>query len=272
MQRIAVYGKGGIGKSVLATNLSVSFAMRGMSVLHVGCDPKADSSSRLVDEMDSLPTVLEMLGSGGDSASADTIVTIGRHGIHCAESGGPPPGMGCGGRGVARTLEFISDIELLELGDYDAAVFDVLGDVVCGGFAAPLRQGFGDKVVIVCSEEPMAVYAANNISKAIETYERNGVVLAGLVGNLKDSSDENKEALERFAERLSTQLLAYVPRDPQVIAGERIGRTVVEFDEEAPAAKIIQELSRKVLEIEKGDRVTPTPMSDSDLNQFFRDW
>ena len=166
MERIAVYGKGGVGKSVVATALSVWYAQQGRAVLHVGCDPKQDSALRLTDGA-RLRSVLETLADHPQLTSVDSVLHEGRYGIRCCESGGPEPGVGCGGRGVARTLELLGELEVISGGQYDVVMFDVLGDVVCGGFAAPLRRGFAEKVVIVVSEEPMAMFAANNIARAI---------------------------------------------------------------------------------------------------------
>ena len=271
-QLVAVYGKGGIGKSVVATNLSVCYALKGLKVLHVGCDPKADSASRLVSSRKHLRTVLDVLGDKNTQVAAQSVLSTGRLGIHCCESGGPPPGLGCGGRGVARTLEFLEDMEVIDEGGYDVVVFDVLGDVVCGGFAAPLRQGFGDKVVIVLSEEPMAVYAANNISHAVRSYERNGIALAGLVGNLKDSSSRNVESLNRFAEQLSSRMLGFIPRDPKVLDAERRRLTVVEYAPDAPAAVALQELAESLLAIDKATLRAPTPLGEDELYEFLEGW
>lgn len=271
-QLIAVYGKGGIGKSVVATSLSACYAMRDMKVLHIGCDPKVDSAIRLVNSRDELRTVLDVLGDKQTQVAAQSVIAVGRLGIHCCESGGPPPGLGCGGRGVARTLEFLEDMEVIEEGEYDVVIFDVLGDVVCGGFAAPLRQGFGDKVVIVLSEEPMAVYAANNISRAVRAYEDNGIALAGLVGNLKESSQENMNALERFAGRLSSQMLGFIPRDGAVIAAERRRRTVVEYAPDSPASVAFNELADKLLAIDKATLDAPSPLGEDEFYEFLESW
>jgi nitrogenase iron protein NifH len=258
VERIAVYGKGGIGKSVVATGLSAHFAIEGRRVLHVGCDPKRDSSLKLIGAMPAR-TAVDLVGLEPGSVSAHRLINPGRHGIHCIESGGPEPGLGCGGRGVARALEIMAEIELLETGGYDVVVFDVLGDVVCGGFAAPLRQGFARKVVIVASEEPMALFAANNIAKAVVTYQPNGVFLAGLVANLRDV--DRPDLVERFAAAIGTTILATLPRDPRVIEAERACRTVVEHAPESPAARALRDLARAVTGVELA--APPRPLADA---------
>ncbi len=270
--RIAIYGKGGIGKSVVATNLSASFGLRGLKVLHVGCDPKADSAVRLMEDGERIRTVLEVLGDKHIVPSVDLVLNRGRLGIDTCEAGGPKPGLGCGGRGVARTLEFLDDMEILEDDRYDLAVFDVLGDVVCGGFAAPLRKGFGDQVYIVLSEEPMAVYAANNIASAVATYERNGVKLGGLIGNLKLRQERDLEMLDEFARRLKTQVVGYIPRDPAVIAAERHRTTVVEESPDSPAAQAFQRLADHILDARDLSPPTPTPMERDEFYDFLESW
>jgi nitrogenase iron protein NifH len=270
MERIAVYGKGGVGKSVVATSLSAVYARQGRRVLHVGCDPKADSAVRLLEGGGRLPTVLETLAGEPNLASADRFLHVGRLGITCCEAGGPPPGVGCGGRGVARTLELLDELDVLERGGYDVVIFDVLGDVVCGGFAAPLRQGFAERVLIVVSEEPMALFAANNISRAIDTYHDNGVWLGGFVANLK-TADADRDPLERFATRLSSRLLTSVPRDPMVQAAERERRTVIEYAPESPATLALTALAAQLLTVKAGDVSVPTPLGDDEFFAFIKD-
>jgi len=269
-EKIAVYGKGGIGKSVVATGLSAHYAQRGERVLHIGCDPKADSSVRLMPPGTFVRTVLDVVGDHPNAVSTSDIITRGRLGIDCCESGGPQPGLGCGGRGVARTLEFLDEMEVIEAGHYDVVLFDVLGDVVCGGFAAPLRRRFAEKVVIVTSEEPMALFAANNVSKAVGIYAANGVTLAGLVANLR-SPDANRAALERFAATLSTRILAYIPRDPKIQQAEVVQMTVVEHAPETESAAAIRGLGDCLREIDPSRVPLPTPMADAALFQFLKE-
>jgi len=269
--RVAIYGKGGVGKSVVATGLSVVLARSGRKVLHVGCDPKHDSAVRLLPPGVKLRTVMEVLGDAPGGGGQEPIVLEGRLGIHCCESGGPQPGLGCGGRGVARMLEYMEETGLMEPGRYDAIVFDVLGDVVCGGFAAPLRLGFADRVVIVTSEEPMALYAANNITRAVTAYQDNGVVLAGLVANLR-GSDAPRDKLRRFARRLSTRILATIPRDPQIQESERRRSTVVERAPGSASSRAFRALAAALERTDKRRCVLPTPMEDEEFYRFIDSW
>lgn len=274
MERIVVFGKGGIGKSTVASNLSALYALGGRKVLHVGCDPKHDSTVGLVDG-NLIETFIERHArtfSVRDirQLKRSELLFRGRLGIDCVEAGGPEPGVGCAGRGISLMLEAFEDLEVLEAGGYDICLFDVLGDVVCGGFAAPLRKGFAEKVVIVASEELMALYAANNIAKSVKTYSSNGVYLAGLVANLKDG-EVDKARLERFARAIGTRILEFVPRDPSVREAEFSRKaTAVEQAPNSPFSRAMKSLSEGILAVRKADCPVPTPMSDA---QFYgRDW
>ncbi len=271
MLRLAIYGKGGVGKSVVATGLSALLGQAGKAVLHVGCDPKHDSAVRLLQDGARLRTALEVLGDGSAAVGQEAIVQVGRLGIHCCESGGPSPGLGCGGRGVARMLEFMEEAELLEGNRYDAVVFDVLGDVVCGGFAAPLRLGFADRVVIVTSEEPMALYAANNVARAVTAYHANGVALAGLVANLRAGA-ALPEKLQEFAALLSTRILATIPRDPMILESERRRRTVVEHSPDSPGSQALRALLQALEAQDRAGLPLPTPMEDEAFYGFMDSW
>ena len=273
MTNVVIFGKGGIGKSTIAANLSTVYALQGLKVLHVGCDPKHDSTLGLVDG-GLLETFMEKytrlfgVRDRGELKRSDILVT-GRLGIDCVEAGGPEPGVGCAGRGISLMLEALQDLGILKSGGYDAQVFDVLGDVVCGGFAAPLRQGFAEKIVIVVSEELMALYAANNIAKSVRTYSSNGVYLAGLVANLKDGQVE-RERLERFAAILGTRILAFVPRDPAVREAEFArDKTVVERSPKSPFAKSMKALASTITAVRREDCPIPTPMDD---RRFYGQW
>lgn len=269
MEKIAIYGKGGIGKSVVATNLSAYYALTGKRVLHIGCDPKTDSSLRLIDSNVPIKTVLEVIGDNPTAASSEEIINVGRLGVECCESGGPPPGQGCGGRGVARTIEFLEEMEILSIGKYDVVIFDVLGDVVCGGFAAPLRAGFAQKVLIVTSEEPMSLFATNNISKAIGTYSHNGVVLGGLIANLKSNS-VSPDFLKRFAKTLNTRILAFISRDNFILEAERYRKTIIEYAPKSRSSKIFEKLAKSVLNINPESIELPTPMSENEFFEYIK--
>ncbi len=274
MQRIVVFGKGGIGKSTVASNLSAIYALEGKKVIHVGCDPKHDSTVGLVDG-NLIETFMERHARTFSVRDirllkASDLLFRGRLGIDCVEAGGPEPGVGCAGRGISLMLEAFQDLEILEAGGYDICLFDVLGDVVCGGFAAPLRKGFAEKVVIVVSEELMALYAANNIAKSVRTYSSNGVYLAGLVANLKDG-EVDKGRLERFAKAIGTRILEFVPRDPAVREAEFSRKTTaVERAPKSPFTRAVKSLSCKLLAVRKEDCPVPTPMNDALF--YGREW
>jgi nitrogenase iron protein NifH len=266
VDQIAIYGKGGIGKSAIATNLTAHYAKGGARVLHVGCDPKVDSAIRLLAGRP-LVTVVDQAGDGLEDIPFASIVNRGRLGIDCIEAGGPEPGTGCAGRGVARAIEVIGESGVLERGGYDTVVFDVLGDVVCGGFAAPLRLGFARKVVIVISEQPMSLFAANNITKAVHRYACNGVALAGLVANsVVETTD--RDLLARFAEALGTRILAYVPRDPALPAAENRRFTVTEEAPGSPAALALGALAEELRTIDPERLPLPRTLSEDDFFRF----
>jgi nitrogenase iron protein NifH len=269
MHKIAFYGKGGIGKSTISTNVTAVMATRGQRVLHVGCDPKHDSSMPFLDPQ-RVRTVIDAIFEVRSGAlSAEHIVTPGRLGVDCIESGGPEPGVGCGGRGVSRMFELLNELAILDEARYDAAVFDVLGDVVCGGFAAPLRRGFARKVVIVSSEEIMSYYAANNICKAVDHYRDNGVALMGIVFNLRDNQTDRAE-LEEFARRLSTKILAVLPRERRVRKAEVAGVTLVEHGPRTKMARTLVALTDAILETEPETCAVPTPMDDVAFRDFVK--
>jgi nitrogenase iron protein NifH len=265
MRRIVIYGKGGIGKSTIASCLSVIYAEQGRRVLHVGCDPKQDSTLKLLADEEKT-SVLDALMQKGRHIAIDDFVARGRNAIDCIEAGGPPPGAGCGGRGVARMFELFEELKLFEQRSYDVALFDVLGDVVCGGFAAPLRKGMGEAVYIVTSEEVMSLYAANNIARAIHRYAGNGVALGGLIFNLRDSSVA-REALAAFATALNTRILAVLGRDPLVRQAEQAFATVVEF---APTAPITEDLRALAALLLAGPPTPPPPPTALDRLAFTR--
>jgi nitrogenase iron protein NifH len=268
--RIAIYGKGGIGKSTVATNLSVLFAQAGQKVLHVGCDPKRDSSLKLLDGA-APPSVLEALAAHGDRIKLEDIVAVGRHGVEFVEAGGPEPGVGCAGRGVSVMIERIDQLKLIELRAYDMVVYDVLGDVVCGGFAAPLRRGIGHRVYIVTSEEPMSLYAANNIAKAVIRFSRNGVALAGLIVNLREKG-EFRPVLEAFANRLGTRVCGVFERDQLIRKAEYQFRTVVEYAPNAPISVELRHLAASIrASRDEAPLALPTPLDPGEFVSFVRE-
>ena len=269
MDKLAFYGKGGIGKSTVSTNVSAALARSGRRVLHVGCDPKHDSTLPFLEGAP-LVTVLDTLFRvPAGSLTREHLIMPGRLGIDCIESGGPEPGVGCGGRGVSRMFELLDELGVLATERYDVAVFDVLGDVVCGGFAAPLRRGFARKVVIVSSEEVMALYAANNICKAIHHYRANGAALVGIVFNLRDNRID-PAVFHRFAERIGTEVLAVLPRERQVRKAEVVGRTLVEHAPRSRMARTLVSLTERLLEVDPDACPAPTPLDADAFRAFVR--
>ena len=230
MRQVAIYGKGGIGKSTTTQNLTAGLAEMGKKILVVGCDPKADSTRLLLGGL-AQKSVLDTLREEGEDVDLDLILKAGYRGIKCVESGGPEPGVGCAGRGI------ITSINMLEsLGAYtpelDYVFYDVLGDVVCGGFAMPMREGKAREIYIVASGEMMALYAANNIAKGVLRYANSsGIRLGGIICNSRQV-DKEVDLLKAFAEELGSQLIYFVPRANMVQRAEIHKQTVIEFDPE----------------------------------------
>ncbi|MHC6180304.1 nitrogenase iron protein [Clostridium sp. JNZ X4-2] len=265
MRQIAIYGKGGIGKSTTTQNLTAGLSEIGKKVMVVGCDPKADSTRLLLGGL-AQKTVLDTLREEGEDVDLDYILKRGFNGIRCVESGGPEPGVGCAGRGI------ITSINMLErLGAYtedlDYVFYDVLGDVVCGGFAMPIREGKAKEIYIVASGEMMALYAANNISKGIKRYaNKGGVRLGGIICNSR-MVDNEKELLKAFAEEMGTQLIYFVPRDNVVQRAEIHKQTVIEFDSGSNQAEEYRSLARTIEA--NNNFVIPKPMSQQRLEEIF---
>ncbi|MBN2498783.1 MAG: AAA family ATPase [Deltaproteobacteria bacterium] len=250
MERIAFYGKGGIGKSTIAAGVSMALARSGKRVLHVGCDPKHDSCLSLLPAGTRCATVIDALHSTpAGSLLARDFVHPGKDGIDCVESGGPQSGVGCGGRAVSRMFDLFDQLGLLDQTRYDAVVFDVLGDVVCGGFAAPLRARVAPKVAIVLSEEMMAAYAACMVSRAVLHYLDNGVCLAGLVVNRRDNR-ASLAPVNRLAEALDTRILVEIPRSRDVLEAELDGRSVIETAPRCNAARALQSLAQELFDLD----------------------
>ena len=264
LRQIAIYGKGGIGKSTTAQNLTAGLAELGKQVMVVGCDPKADSTRLLLGGL-AQRTVLDTLRGEGEEVDLASILKSGYRGIRCVESGGPEPGVGCAGRGI------ITSIGLLErLGAYtsdlDYVFYDVLGEVVCGGFAMPIREGKAKEIYIVASGEMMALYAANNIAKGIQKYaKKGGVRIGGIICNSRNV-DREIDLLRAFAEELGTQLIYYIPRDNIVQRAEIRKQTVIEYKADALQAEEYRNLAKA---IQNNTHFTiPTPMSQERLEEI----
>ena len=264
LRQIAIYGKGGIGKSTTTQNLTAGLLELGKHIMVVGCDPKADSTRLLLGTL-AQRTVLDIIRETGDDVALESIMKEGFKGVKCVESGGPEPGVGCAGRGI------ITSIGLLEqLGAYtddlDYVFYDVLGDVVCGGFAMPMREGKAKEIYIVASGEMMALYAANNISKGIAKYARkSGVRLGGIICNSRNV-DREIELLRAFAKELNTQLSYFVPRDNVVQRAEINRKTVIEYDPKCHQAGEYRALAQA---IDQNQNFTiPTPMTQERLEEI----
>lgn len=266
MRKIAIYGKGGIGKSTTTQNTVAGLAEMGKNIMVVGCDPKADSTRLLLGGL-AQKTVLDTLREEGEDVELDDILKPGFQNTACVESGGPEPGVGCAGRGI------ITSINMLEqLGAYDEekaldyAFYDVLGDVVCGGFAMPIRDGKAEEIYIVVSGEMMAMYAANNICKGIVKFaEAGGVRLGGLICNSRNVDNE-AQMIEALAEKLGTQMIHFVPRDNMVQRAEINRQTVIEFEPTHNQADEYRALAKKI--DANTSYVVPTPLEIEELESL----
>jgi len=247
MRQIAIYGKGGIGKSTTTQNTVAALAEDKKQVMIVGCDPKADST-RLILGVKSQTTVLDSIRLyGEDNVGLDMVLKAGYGNVRCVESGGPEPGVGCAGRGVITAINFLEDLGAYTE-DLDYVFYDVLGDVVCGGFAMPIRQGKAREIYIVASGEMMSLYAANNITKGIIKFaNQSGVRLGGIICNSRQVDNE-RELLTAFCKKMGTQLLYFVPRDNIVQHAEIKRQTVIEYQPEHEQAGVYREVAERITE------------------------
>lgn len=266
MRQVAIYGKGGIGKSTTTQNTVAALAEMGKKVTIVGCDPKADST-RLILHSKAQTTVMDLARERGsvEDLELHEVLVEGYGGIRCAESGGPEPGVGCAGRGVITAINFLEENGAYT-SDTDYVFYDVLGDVVCGGFAMPIRENKAQEIYIVTSGEMMAMYAANNIAKGILKYATTGSVrLGGLICNSR-KVDKEYELIEELAKRLNTQMIHFLPRDNQVQRAELRKMTVIEYSPEHQQADEYRALAKKM---DQNTKLTiPTPMSMDELEDL----
>lgn len=244
MRQVAIYGKGGIGKSTTTQNLTAGLGEMGKKIMIVGCDPKADST-RLVLGGLAQKSVLDTLREEGEEVELENIMKRGAFDIRCVESGGPEPGVGCAGRGIITSINMLEQLGAYT-DDLDYVFYDVLGDVVCGGFAMPIREGKAQEIYIVASGEMMALYAANNICKGIQKYANTGGCrLGGIICNSR-KVDGEKDLLEAFAKELGSQLIYFVPRDNMVQRAEINKKTVIDFAPDAEQAGAYRGLANAV--------------------------
>lgn len=248
MLKVAIYGKGGIGKSTVTSNLAAAFASMGKKVIQIGCDPKADSTINLLGGEPLRPVMNYMREEDEEPDELAQISKEGYGGILCIETGGPTPGLGCAGRGIIATFQLLEDMELFEHYKPDVVLYDVLGDVVCGGFAAPIREGYASKVLIVTSGEKMALYAANNINNAVKNFEdRSYAKVYGIVLNHRNVEKETEKVAE-FADLVGLPIVGKIPRSDEITRCEDKGMTVIEGEPDSPAAQAFLKLAKELLE------------------------
>lgn len=268
IKQIAIYGKGGIGKSTTTSNISAALSTLGYKVMQFGCDPKSDSTNTLRGG-DYIPTVLDTMREKKKVDVSDVIFP-GFNGIHCVEAGGPAPGVGCAGRGIITAVSLFRQQNVFEDLDLDYVIYDVLGDVVCGGFAMPIREGIAEHVFTVSSADFMAIYAANNLMKGIKKYSNSGGALfGGIIANSINQS-YSRDIVDDFALNTQTQIVEYVPRSVTVTQSELQGKTTIEAAPDSEQAEIYRGLAKKIAAHEKS--TVPSPLEVSDLQKWASKW
>ena len=248
MLKLAIYGKGGIGKSTVTSNLAAAFAVLGKRVIQIGCDPKADSTINLLGGQALEPVMSYMRRTDQDPEDLSQIAREGFGGVLCIETGGPTPGLGCAGRGIIATFNLLDDLRLFETWQPDVVLYDVLGDVVCGGFAAPIREGYARQVLIVTSGEKMALYAANNINSAVKNFaDRSYARVEGVILNHRNVERET-EKVQEFCDNNGLRIVAEIPRSNDINRFEDMGMTVIEGDPDLPVSNCFMDLAKSLLE------------------------
>lgn len=268
IKQIAIYGKGGIGKSTTTSNISAALSKLGYKVMQFGCDPKSDSTNTL-RKGEYIPTVLDTLRERS-TVKASEVLFQGYNGIYCVEAGGPAPGVGCAGRGIITAVQLFKQQNIFEELDLDIVIYDVLGDVVCGGFAVPIREGIAEHVFTVSSSDFMSVYASNNLFKGIQKYSNaGGALLGGVIAN-SINKPYAKDIIDDFAARTHTQIMQYVPRSVTVTQSELQGKTTIEAAPDSEQARIYIELAKKIATHEKS--TIPAPMEVIELREWAAAW
>ncbi len=262
MKQIAVYGKGGIGKSTLSANISAALSLNNKRILQIGCDPKHDSTKLLMRGL-SIPTVLDYIKTKSPLEYRKSDILFEGFGkIGCIEAGGPKPGVGCAGRGIITAFELLETLHIKD--NYDMIVYDVLGDVVCGGFAVPIRREYSDSIFIVTSGEYMSLYAANNILRGIQNYDENRPRLLGILYNSRNVKNED-DRVYKFAEAVKLPVFARIPRDDIFARAEKANVTVLELtqNEENPVADIFKAIAKRICE--GTEHFAANPLTDDEL-------
>jgi nitrogenase iron protein NifH len=268
IKQIAIYGKGGIGKSTTTSNISAALSTAGYKVMQFGCDPKSDSTNTLRGGK-YIPTVLDTLREKS-VVKAHEVIYQGFNGIYCVEAGGPAPGVGCAGRGIITAVQLFKQQKVFEELDLDYVIYDVLGDVVCGGFAVPIREGIAEHVFTVSSADFMAIYAANNLFKGIKKYSNSGgALLGGVIAN-SINAPYAKEIIDDFVKQTNTQVVEYVPRSVTVTQSELQGKTTIEAAPDSKQADVYRSLANKIAEHDNSK--IPTPLEISDLREWAKKW
>lgn len=268
IKQIAIYGKGGIGKSTTTSNISAALVDAGYKVMQFGCDPKSDSTNTLRGG-NYIPTVLDTLREK-DTVNAHEVIFEGYGGIYCVEAGGPAPGVGCAGRGIITAVQLFKQQRVFEELDLDYVIYDVLGDVVCGGFAVPVREGIAEHVFTVSSADFMSVYASNNLFKGIQKYSNaGGALLGGVIAN-SINAPYSKEIIDDFVKQTNTQVVEYVPRSVTVTQSELQGKTTIEAAPNSEQAKIYRRLAEKIAN--HTESKVPSPLEVKDLREWAAKW
>ncbi|SPF31913.1 (FeMo) nitrogenase, dinitrogenase reductase (component 2, iron protein) [Candidatus Desulfosporosinus infrequens] len=268
IKQIAIYGKGGIGKSTTTSNISAALAKAGYKVMQFGCDPKSDSTNTLRDG-NYIPTVLDTLREK-NTVQKEEVIFQGFQGVYCVEAGGPAPGVGCAGRGIITAVQIMKQLKVFEELDLDIVLYDVLGDVVCGGFAMPIRDGIAEHVFTVSSADFMSIYASNNLFKGIQKFSNSGgALLGGVIAN-SINDDYSRAIIDDFANRTGTQVVGYVPRSVTVTTSELQGKTTIEAAPDSEQAKIYLNLANTIAEHTVSK--VPDPMEIKELREWAATW